>query len=421
LARSLAADRSTKFLPIVFSQLVFVALFFISFWKTESSELGPGNWIHIEAHSLAFSVLFLWLTPAIFLSAVIGVSQTELEIPRRLNEARQRLKELGWCVEQLPAEVEIPEVKYEAPATDHLKETSETATCTRSTSVQLHTTLSGPTIRVSSDSASTHGGEPQVLSERKTLDYKQRIRSGGMYHWRPELHRTTSLLERHLDVHRKWVFSITSFVLVISAGVAGLWVSGLVPPSGFNARHVCELVIIFIWLINAALDSCFTRSLWYWFMFTKDVIATLGVIAMILATQIGILNRCDAWTNWGRSPLMLPQLEQNKVILQAQIEQTGIWPLITYAGITIQVLFCLGTAVLYIFAFRVYLQRDDGKSNIGESRVLHAVCRSLEWVSEKITRRLVDLHEGVQKEVELMRLVVDLPGPELRVNDGNGL
>jgi hypothetical protein len=69
----------------------------------------------------------------------------------------------------------------------------------------------------------------------------------------------------------------------------------------------------------------------------------------------------------------------------------------------------------------VYLQRDDGKSNIGESRVLHAVCRSLEWVSEKITRRLVDLHEGVQKEVELMRLVVDLPGPELRVNDGNGL
>lgn len=84
-AMLLAADRSTKFLPISVALLLFNGAFGLAYGRTVSSSEGPDNWIPIELHSVAFSASFLWLTEAVLLSALIGVSQTKTAVSRILN------------------------------------------------------------------------------------------------------------------------------------------------------------------------------------------------------------------------------------------------------------------------------------------------------------------------------------------------
>jgi hypothetical protein len=96
-AGALASDRSTKFLPVLVAQGVFISSVAISFAKTLAAKPGPSNYINIEAHSIAFSAIYFWIIPAVLLSSVIGVSQSELAIPRILEHFKE-----GMNNENLP-------------------------------------------------------------------------------------------------------------------------------------------------------------------------------------------------------------------------------------------------------------------------------------------------------------------------------
>ena len=87
-AELLAADRATKFLPIVAAQVIFIGAIAIAFAKTAASDANSPNptvFINVEAHSIAFSAQFFWVIPAVIMASVIGVSQTEHAIPRILG------------------------------------------------------------------------------------------------------------------------------------------------------------------------------------------------------------------------------------------------------------------------------------------------------------------------------------------------
>ena len=105
--RALAADRSTKFLPIIVAQIFFIAAIAIAILRTVSAakrdELSGTIFINVEAHSIAFSALYFWIIPAVFLSAVIGVSQTEAAIPRILRRFQVDLNRLDT-----PMSVQMP-------------------------------------------------------------------------------------------------------------------------------------------------------------------------------------------------------------------------------------------------------------------------------------------------------------------------
>lgn len=105
--RALAADRATKFLPIIVAQILFIAVIAIAIFRTVSAagrnELSGTIFINVEAHSIAFSSLYFWIIPAVFLSAVIGVSQTEAAIPRILRRFQVDLNRLTSFVRvQMP-------------------------------------------------------------------------------------------------------------------------------------------------------------------------------------------------------------------------------------------------------------------------------------------------------------------------------
>ena len=106
-ARALAADRSTKLLPIAVAQSFFIGAVGIAIGRTSSaakrSATSDTVFINIEAHSIAFSALYFWIIPAVFLSSVIGVSQTKAAIPRILRRFQVDLDR-----ESAPGEVILP-------------------------------------------------------------------------------------------------------------------------------------------------------------------------------------------------------------------------------------------------------------------------------------------------------------------------
>ena len=106
-ANSLAADRSTTILPVIFAMVFYVATVATAVGRTISATNAESNtvFIHVEAHSLEFSAQFFWILPAVFLGSVIGVSQTENAIPHILSHFR---KDLNPSL--LPTELGPPEI-----------------------------------------------------------------------------------------------------------------------------------------------------------------------------------------------------------------------------------------------------------------------------------------------------------------------
>src|ERR1700733_13979439 len=77
-ANNLAADRSTKFFPIVVAQGFFIGNIAIALVRTKTLTTGPdpATFINNEAYSIGFSALYFWIMFAVSLSSAIGTSQT---------------------------------------------------------------------------------------------------------------------------------------------------------------------------------------------------------------------------------------------------------------------------------------------------------------------------------------------------------
>ena len=397
IAEALAADRATKYLPIVVALSFFIGLVAVALTRTKNA-VHSGNYnttlfINLEVHSVAFSALFFWVIPAVFLGSVIGVSQTEERI-RRILERFQR--DLERDFKELTAQ---PEQSRSFIGNDWDRVFSGGLYSWRPL-YWYHESSREP------DAVNYHSVNRAPQTSSRALPRKHR----------PKLQ---SYVKEWWNYHK-----VAPYLIVLIPTLAGTLTSGRVPPEGWNCRVDFEVFTIFIpWVISAQLDFVFdhlfshsaeTREKLFWkipwwkhekrtclftIMYIKDVVVTLVTIGYTLFTILGCLNKCSCWMS-DTTGLVLPQQPDVDKILRHRLNVE--YPALIFSGIAIELLivpFCVWYK--YSDALRVFVQRDDGKSNC-------------EWYW-KAVRKMMDWKRRLWKSGKYVK-----KAPTLEPNDPRG-
>ena len=188
-------------------------------------------------------------------------------------------------------------------------------------------------------------------------DNEKRTFHGGVYSWQPQ--------RSHL------FHNILSHVIVIMGTATGMIISALVPPDGWNCRHYAEILILFAWLLSAQIDRWLSH-LWaldkanhtklFWSTCFKDLLFTIATMGGIITVQVGVFNRCECYTLWGRTGLPLPEMPDIAQTLFYRLNT--VYPGIAFTCIGLElVVVPLCIFIRYIDALRTYVQRDDRMSN----------------------------------------------------------
>ncbi|KAF2635829.1 hypothetical protein P280DRAFT_510845 [Massarina eburnea CBS 473.64] len=241
-ADCLAADRQTKTLPVALAESFFIGGWVIALVKAASSEPNPTNWPNIEIHSVAFSGLYLWVASAVVVACFIGVSQTETSIPRLLQG-----------------------MEY------HLPETR----------------------------ARPEARRPSLASRKETswcVTGHERAIKGGLNSWRPNKWVKRQRQEFGISTLAMVGFVGAAMITVVTSYATAIILSYYVPPQGPDCRHIPESLMFLIWLMSFTLECLFDQKLkgklLFWSVFTKDLLAALSNIAIVVITQWGVMNRC---------------------------------------------------------------------------------------------------------------------------------
>lgn len=268
--------------------------------KDSASDPNPATYINIEAHSIAFSSLYFWIIPAVIIGSIVGVSQTENAIPRILKRFKNEV----------------------------------------------------------------HSNFPRCDVSRLEGNFvtESRERSGGIYSWESSPKSRPAILPM-------FIFGYSTFT--------GLLISYFVPPVGFECRHVGELFISLTWVVSACLnyfprfpkvlsdnleEAAHSRRRRFLFILWKDITATVLTMGGIVVTQVGVFNQCACYTLWGRTGLALPENDRVSKTLFWRIN-TG-YPAIAFLCVGFQLIIVPSLLLRqYGLAIRVFLQRDDEKSN----------------------------------------------------------
>lgn len=366
-ANALAADRSTTILPIIFAMVFYVATVATAFGRTLSAANTESNtvYIHVEAHSLAFSAQFFWILPAVFLGSVIGVSQSENAIPHILAQFRRDL---------------VPSLLPTEP------------------------------------------GPPDIRTEADWRIY--RIYCGGIYSWQPSewqwptpANRSTSTKGSNIGFRRRFLNALPSYIIVALGTGAGIAVSAFVPPDGWDCRNIAQLSIYVVWFFSACFDIGFniciplsksqtsmdqSRTLWPWIprfqpegliferlqvkshsllfylTFFKDFLAMGGTMGLVVATQVGILNRCDCYTQWGRTGLALSETPIVNEVLRKRMNST--YPALIFLCLGVELVVVPATiAWRYKNALGVFLQSDDNAT----TALWRGLCSLSRWLTTR--------------------------------------
>ena len=197
-------------------------------------------------------------------------------------------------------------------------------------------------------------------------DNRKRIFHGGVYSWQPQNGHSSD--------------NLFAYLIVIMGTATGLLISAFVPPDGWDCRHIGEVLVLIAWLLSALIDI-WIRYLWplnrekqtedskkknqdklYWSTGLKDVLATIATTGVVVTTQLGLFNRCQCYTSWGKTGLALPEMPDTAQTLFHRL--TTVYPAIAFTSIGIHlVLVPLFISVQYKDALRTFVQRDDRRSN----------------------------------------------------------
>lgn len=124
-----------------------------------------------------------------------------------------------------------------------------------------------------------------------------------------------------------------------------------------------------VWLLSFMVGTIIERFIdrrLFWAIFWKDTLSGLTNIAIVIVVQWGIMNRCSCWSGWGSTGVHLPQMDDVLPQLMYFIRHVAPW--IVFGAIMFQATFCATVTWKYRNAFRVFMQRDDGVSNLGWER-----------------------------------------------------
>jgi len=120
-----------------------------------------------------------------------------------------------------------------------------------------------------------------------------------------------------------------------------------------------------MWLLSFLMGIVCERRLGkvlFRFVIGKDTFFALSTIVTIVVVQWGIMNSPACWSAWGSTGLHLPQMPGVKQDLMHFIKDVAPW--IVFAALMVQVLLCIAVLCRYWDAVRVFIQRDDGESNM---------------------------------------------------------
>ena len=289
--------------------------------------------INVEVHGIAFTSLYFWIVPIVLIGSFIGVSQTESRIPRILERFHGDLHNFSADNEH---RLRVEELR------------------------------------------------------RLITNLHDRTFQGGIYSWQPSRWQYEAITDAEhpenqplFDVvqeRRRSAYPMIKLwlrrqflplIIVLIPTLAGALTSSRVPPIGWNCRVSGEVMIFFVWLGSAELDILFNyllrsrgeqRDHLFRLTFAKDLLAAAFTIGWIMVTVIGIYNRCSCWT--GRDgDLILPQRPDVNKELQHRLNVD--FPAWIFSGVAME-LIVVPAIVWYPHqgALKVFVQRDDGVSNI---------------------------------------------------------
>ena len=317
----------------------------------DSNAAESSVFINIEAHSIAFSCLYLWIIPAVMLASAIGVSQSKRSLPEILDRFR---------IDMTPFDSEMADQIQ--VLNECLDQTETRKVCGGIYSCQWARSQARSPLQSKSDVLAK-----EILAEQKDPE------APSPYH--KEVVSPTAT-NRYLvpppgdrGIRRMWL----PYAILLVGTAAGLLMSGYVPPDGINCRHIAEILLVSIWIGSAQLNRVL---LWmfpvnkdgpnkalFWLTYAKDSVAVCLTMGVIIIIQVGLLNRSVCWTRWGRVGLAMPQAEAISRVLHARLH--GLYPAITVIAIVVEFLLIpLLVWWRYRDALRIFVQRDDGTSNL---------------------------------------------------------
>jgi hypothetical protein len=355
-ARDLAADRQTKSLPVIYALGLFTHAFGFAFYKINVSDKASlsnpnGKYVNIEAHSIAFSALLLWLMPAVYFASIIGVSQTGEQIPDKLNDFRNQLMALKETSD-------FPDISEEFPAHIYV-----------------------------SNSGRGHGYSHtnQFAPLDNSLRFTSlRYQTGGIYSCQPALVSKENALPDHARLTwrtRFWCQTVAW--LQVSSGVAvAIIISYGVPPVGNMCRIWGEISALLLWFVSWVADFLISWLVaprhQYKCMFVKDAIAGSGIFVLIIVTQVGIFNRCGCFSD--RAGRVKNPLDW---VVEAVLDHKFIkeWLPTVMGGVVLGVILSAVASWWFMIGSRVYLQKSDGRSNLDQLWLVGGPLKSIfQWL-----------------------------------------
>lgn len=257
-------------------------------------------------HSLAFSALYFWILPAVFLSSIIGVSQTQNAVPRILKRLQT-----GFNHELPNSEIVFPNHVFD---------------------------------------------EEQI-----------RLVSGGIYSWQPEhggvneLKHVRALLRRNLLPLMIVIAGTLTAWLVSGLVPPDGWEPRLCSQAMILLTWLLSFLLTCILKCKTS-SSSYNNKGRFWLTTFKDLLVTIATVGGIIVTQVGILNRCDSYSPWDRGPLALPCQPDTLAVIDYRLRT--VYPAIVFTSIGLQMFVVpIIIAIWYRHALLVFLQRDDGKSS----------------------------------------------------------
>lgn len=393
-AQELAADRSTTSLNIAFAMAFFVATVGMAVGRTVSAANAHSDtvFINVEAHSIAFSAQYFWILPAVFLGSFIGVSQTEPAISHILTRFRKDLDPSSS-----PTELELPEISTEVEWRMYRINCGGIYSWQPSEWQWLPSSAPGAGSAV----VATLHDAPLTGTDSSSNPADQSTSRQGS---------NTGLWRRFRNTISSYIIALSPYFIIFSScfivalgTVVGIIVSAFVPPDGWDCRNWAQLSIFGVWVFSASCDIGFniyiplskgqpksmeqSRNLWLWiprfkpeglrlerpqvkshsllFYLTlvKDIIATSSTMGLVIATQIGIFNRCDCQTLWGKTALKLPGTPIVNEVLRNRLNV--LYPAMIFSCLAVELVI-----VPAIIAYRcrhaldVFLQNDDEKATV---------------------------------------------------------
>ena len=258
--------------------------------------------VNVEAHGIAFSALYFWIIPAVFLGSIVGVSQTEAAIPRILRRFQVDVERLN-----LPNKVILPN---------------------------------------------------QCLEDKE-----KRIFHGGIYSWRSRRCTPSNTYLTYQNVIPYLVMIIgTAASMFVSALVPpDGWDcrhnGEILISIAWLLSALADDLLNHVWPLNEK-----NQKRVFWITGVKDLLVTIATMGGIIVTLVGVFNRCSCYTLWGKTGLALPEMPDIAETLFYRLNTA--YPAITFTSIGMELIVIpLAICIRYSDALRTFVQRDDKKSN----------------------------------------------------------